>query len=92
MVGVEPTAAEIARARERGRARRTPPCSSSTTPTSTRRTARCWTRCRPRRAALAVVLMRDPYDAEFLAPGVLGLTAYGWRRCQLDAVLARLLT
>jgi len=40
---------------------------------------------------LAVVLMRDPYDAEFLAPSVAGITAYGWRRCQLDAVLARLL-
>jgi beta-N-acetylhexosaminidase len=40
---------------------------------------------------LAVVLMRDPYDAEYLAPGVAGITAYGWRRCQLDAVLARLL-
>jgi beta-N-acetylhexosaminidase len=40
--------------------------------------------------ALAVVLMRDPYDAEYLAPGVGGITAHGWRRCQLDAVLARL--
>jgi beta-N-acetylhexosaminidase len=40
---------------------------------------------------LAVVLMRDPYDARFLAPGVGGVTAFGWRRCQLDAVLARLL-
>ena len=41
--------------------------------------------------ALAVVLLRDPYDAEFLKPGVLGLTAFGFRRCQLDAVLSRLL-
>ena len=41
---------------------------------------------------LAVVLMRDPWDAEYLAPGVAAITAYGWRRCQLDAVLARLLT
>jgi beta-N-acetylhexosaminidase len=41
--------------------------------------------------ALAVILMRDPYDAALLAPGVLGLTAYGWRRCQLEAVLAHLL-
>jgi hypothetical protein len=41
---------------------------------------------------LGVVLMRDPWDAEFLAPGVAALTAYGWRRCQLDAVMARLLT
>jgi hypothetical protein len=39
---------------------------------------------------LAVVLLRDPYDAALLRPGVLGLTAYGWRRCQLDAVIARL--
>jgi beta-N-acetylhexosaminidase len=39
---------------------------------------------------LAVVLMRDPYDAALLGPGVVGLTAYGWRRCQLDAVVARL--
>jgi len=42
-------------------------------------------------AALAVVLMRDPYDAAYLGPGVAGITAYGWRKCQLDAVLARLL-
>jgi hypothetical protein len=41
--------------------------------------------------ALAVILMRDPYDTALLAPGVLGLTAYGWRRCQLEAVLASLL-
>jgi beta-N-acetylhexosaminidase len=39
---------------------------------------------------LAVVLLRDPYDASLLAPGVMGLTAYGFRRCQLDAVIARL--
>jgi beta-N-acetylhexosaminidase len=39
---------------------------------------------------LAVVLLRDPYDSALLAPGVRGLTAYGWRRCQLDAVVARL--
>jgi beta-N-acetylhexosaminidase len=41
---------------------------------------------------LGVVLMRDPWDAEYLAPGVAALTAYGWRRCQLEAALARLLT
>jgi beta-N-acetylhexosaminidase len=40
--------------------------------------------------ALAVVLLRDPYDADLLAPGVLGLTAFGFRRVQLDAVIARL--
>jgi len=39
---------------------------------------------------LAVVLLRDPWDAEWLAPGVRGLTAWGFRRCQLDAVIARL--
>lgn len=39
---------------------------------------------------LAVVLLRDPYDAALLAPGVFGITAFGWRRCQLDAVIARL--
>jgi beta-N-acetylhexosaminidase len=40
--------------------------------------------------ALAVVLLRDPYDAALLRRGVLGITAYGFRRCQLDAVIARL--
>jgi hypothetical protein len=39
---------------------------------------------------LAVVLMRDPYDVALLAPDVVGITAYGWRRCQLEAVVARL--
>lgn len=39
---------------------------------------------------LAVVLLRDPYDAALLGPGVRGLTAYGFRKCQLDAVVARL--
>jgi beta-N-acetylhexosaminidase len=39
---------------------------------------------------LAVVLLRDPYDAALVAPGVYGITAFGWRRCQLDAVVARL--
>ncbi|MFQ5829542.1 MAG: beta-N-acetylhexosaminidase [Candidatus Methylomirabilia bacterium] len=42
--------------------------------------------------ALAVVLLRDPYDAKFLSPSVLGLTAFGFRCCQLEAVLARLLS
>lgn len=39
---------------------------------------------------LAVVLLRDPYDGALLAPGVLGITAYGWRACQMQAVVARL--
>ena len=41
--------------------------------------------------ALGVILMRDPWDAAYLSPGVVGVTAHGWRRCQLDAALARLL-
>ena len=48
--------------------------------------------CQANARKLAVVLMRDPWDAEYLTPGVAALTAYGWRRCQLDAVMARLLT
>jgi len=43
-----------------------------------------------RARALAVVLLRDPYDAAWLAPGVLGITAFGFRTCQLDSVVARL--
>jgi beta-N-acetylhexosaminidase len=43
-----------------------------------------------RTRALAVALLRDPYDAALLRRDVLGLTAYGFRRCQLDAVIARL--
>src|SRR5947208_3364226 len=43
-----------------------------------------------RARALSVVLLRDPYDAALLAPGILGITAYGFRKCQLDAVIARL--
>src|SRR5438552_2788296 len=43
-----------------------------------------------RARALAVVLLRDPYDAALLTPGILGITAYGFRKCQLDAVIARL--
>jgi beta-N-acetylhexosaminidase len=43
-----------------------------------------------RARTLVVVLLRDPYDASLLAPGVLGITAYGFRRVQLDAVIARL--
>ncbi len=44
-----------------------------------------------RAQACAVVLLRDPYDAALLPAGVLGVTAYGFRRCQLDAVISRLL-
>ena len=48
--------------------------------------------CQAGAKRLAVVLMRDPWDAEYLAPGVAAVTAYGWRRSQLDAAMARLLT
>ena len=39
---------------------------------------------------LAVVLLRDPYDAGLLARETLGVTAYGFRRCQMEACIARL--
>ena len=39
---------------------------------------------------LAAVLLRDPYDVSFLAPDTFGITAYGFRQCQLEAALARL--
>ncbi len=90
VVGVEPTDAEISRARELS-------ASSDATvlflydahlyPSNRRLLDAMQAGAR----SLAVVLMRDPYDSEFLAPGVAGVTAYGWRRCQLDAVLASLL-
>ncbi|MBI2154533.1 MAG: beta-N-acetylhexosaminidase [Candidatus Rokubacteria bacterium] len=41
--------------------------------------------------ALAVALLRNPYDAAYLRPGGLGVTAFGFRTCQLDAIIARLL-
>jgi beta-N-acetylhexosaminidase len=47
-------------------------------------------RVRAAARALAVVLLRDPYDAALVGPGVFCLTAYGFRKCQLDAVIARL--
>lgn len=40
---------------------------------------------------LVVALMRDPYDVEFIREGVRCLTAYGYRVCQLDALIERLL-
>ena len=90
VVGVEPTEAEIAAAAEKARG------ADATVLflydahlyKSNRALLEALQAAAP---ALAVVLMRDPYDAALLAPGVLGLTAYGWRRCQLEAVLAQLL-
>ncbi|MFN0118230.1 MAG: beta-N-acetylhexosaminidase [Elusimicrobiota bacterium] len=34
---------------------------------------------------LIVVLLRDPYDRKFLTPQDTGLTAFGWRKCQIEA-------
>ena len=53
--------------------------------------AKLLTELQTRSRALAAVLLRDPYDSALLAPGVLGITAYGFTKCQLDAVVARLL-
>jgi beta-N-acetylhexosaminidase len=38
---------------------------------------------------LIVVLMRDPYDKSFLRPKDVGITAFGWRKCQIEAVISR---
>jgi beta-N-acetylhexosaminidase len=39
---------------------------------------------------LVVVLLRDPYDADFIQENVAVLTAYGWRACQLKAVIQKM--
>jgi beta-N-acetylhexosaminidase len=39
---------------------------------------------------LVVNLLRDPYDAAYLQAGVAGLTAFGWRTCQLKAVIEKM--
>jgi beta-N-acetylhexosaminidase len=38
---------------------------------------------------LIVVLLRNPYDREFLRPGDRAVTAYGWRECQIRACWER---
>jgi beta-N-acetylhexosaminidase len=89
IVGIEPTAAEIAAAAERAAA------SDATAlflydahlyPSNRELLEAVTARAR----ALAVVLMRDPYDIALVDPRALAITAYGWRKCQLDAVIARL--
>ena len=90
VVGVEPTEAEIARAR--GRAETADATilflyDAHLYPSNRQLLDSLQSGAR----ALAVVLMRDPYDAEYLRGGTAGVTAYGWRKCQLEAVLARLL-
>ncbi|MCB4757679.1 MAG: hypothetical protein LHV69_11730, partial [Elusimicrobia bacterium] len=39
---------------------------------------------------LVVVLMRDPYDKAFLRPKDIGITAFGFRKCQIEAVIKRI--
>ncbi|MEJ2090779.1 MAG: beta-N-acetylhexosaminidase [Syntrophobacterales bacterium] len=36
---------------------------------------------------LVVVLLRDPYDLEYLKEGTAGVTAFGWRACQIRAAI-----
>jgi len=90
VVGVEPSEAEIARAR--GRAEAADATILFLYDAHLYRSNRqLLDSLQSRARALAVVLMRDPYDAEYLGAGTAGITAYGWRKCQLEAVLARLL-
>lgn len=89
LVGVEPTPAEIARAAERASAWDATVLflfDAQLYPSN----RALLDAVRARARALAVLLLRDPYDAALLGPDVLGLTAYGFRKCQLDAVIARL--
>jgi beta-N-acetylhexosaminidase len=89
VVGIEPTPAEIAEAGERAAAAdATVLFLFDAHLYASNRTLLEALQSRAR--ALAVVLLRDPYDAALLKPGVRGLTAYGFRKCQLDAVVARL--
>jgi beta-N-acetylhexosaminidase len=39
---------------------------------------------------LVVDLLRDPYDAAYLKEGVAGLTACGWRACQIKAAIDKI--
>ena len=91
VVGVEPSDAEIDRAVERA-------AGADATVLflydahlypSNRRLLEALQKASP---ALGAVLMRDPYDAQILADGTVAVTAYGWRRCQVEAALARLLS
>ncbi|MBI4051748.1 MAG: hypothetical protein HY400_04505, partial [Elusimicrobia bacterium] len=34
-----------------------------------------------------VVLLRNPHDVEYLLPSITCLTAYGFRKCQIEAIL-----
>jgi beta-N-acetylhexosaminidase len=39
---------------------------------------------------LVVVLLRDPYDADYIKPGVACLTDFGWRACQIKASIEKI--
>jgi beta-N-acetylhexosaminidase len=39
---------------------------------------------------LIVALMRDPYDTDYLRSSDACLNAFGWRKCQIEAILDRL--
>jgi len=39
---------------------------------------------------LVVIFLRDPYDRSFLRPKDVGLTAFGFRRCQIEAVVNKI--
>jgi beta-N-acetylhexosaminidase len=39
---------------------------------------------------VVVDLLRDPYDAEYLKEGTAGLTDFGWRTCQIKAVIEKM--
>ena len=89
LIGIEPTDAEIATAAERAAAADATVLflfDAHLYPSNTALLDALQARAR----SLAVVLLRDPYDAALLQPGVRGITAYGFRKCQLDAVIARL--
>lgn len=40
-----------------------------------------------KRGGLVVVLLRDPYDIEFINEGVACITDFGWRTCQMKACI-----
>ncbi len=39
---------------------------------------------------LVVIFLRDPYDKTFLRGKDVGITAFGFRRCQIEAVIERI--
>jgi len=43
-------------------------------------------------ARLVVVLLRDPYDADFMGAGAACVTDFGWRACQIRAAIEKICT